>query len=74
MTTLFDVPARQPTQACAIISLKSIPGLLKRLQTWAQESVICVCVGVGKTVRGLGFPSLCNYLSMVLIFKVKEDL
>ncbi len=32
MTTLFDVPARQATQAGGIDSRKSIPGLLKRLQ------------------------------------------
>jgi hypothetical protein len=29
MTTLFDVPARQ---ACGIVSLESITGLLKRLK------------------------------------------
>jgi hypothetical protein len=31
-TTLFDVPARQATQAGRIDSLESIPGLLKSLQ------------------------------------------
>jgi hypothetical protein len=36
-TTLFDVPARQATQAGGIDSLESIPGLLKRFQIWAPE-------------------------------------
>ncbi len=56
------------TQVCAIDSLLSISGLLKRLQIWAQESV---CVGVGKTVRGPGFTSICNYISMVLTIQAR---
>jgi hypothetical protein len=35
-TTLFDLPARQATQAGGIGSLESIAGLLKRLQIRAQ--------------------------------------
>ncbi len=35
-TNLFDVPARQDTQAGGIDSLELIPGLLKRLQIRAQ--------------------------------------
>jgi hypothetical protein len=34
--TLFVVPARQVAKAEGIDSLGSIPGLLKRLQIWAQ--------------------------------------
>ncbi len=56
------------TQVCAIDSLLSISGLLKLLQIWAQESV---CVGVGKTVRGPGFTSICNYISMVLTIQAR---
>jgi hypothetical protein len=36
-TTLFDVPARQTTQAGGIDFLVSIPGILKRLQIRAQS-------------------------------------
>jgi hypothetical protein len=40
METLFDVPARLTTWAGGIVSLKSIPGLLKRLQIRAQVPLI----------------------------------
>ncbi len=38
--TQFVVPTRQATQAVGIDSLGSIPGLLKRLQIWAQLNML----------------------------------
>jgi hypothetical protein len=40
MTTLFDVPAGQATQARGIDFLESIPGLLKRLQIRALVFIL----------------------------------
>ncbi len=48
-TTLFDVPARQPTQACGINSLEWTTRLLKRLHIrdtgYIQSKVFAICIG-----------------------------